>query len=81
MKIVTTMAMALLLSSTSALAFQERPLQEIAAQNPQTKTTALSRFSDDDNDGSIAQAYGPATFSGPSDASNSFPLPVIHHHR
>ncbi|HDG1722060.1 TPA: hypothetical protein PFE21_003358 [Kluyvera ascorbata] len=80
MKIVTTMAMALLLSSTSALAFQERPLQETAAQNPQTKTTALSRFSDDD-DGSIAQAYGPATFSSPSGASNGFPLPVIHHHR
>ncbi|BCA40567.1 hypothetical protein KATP_30890 [Kluyvera ascorbata] len=56
-------------------------MQETAAQNPQTKTTALSRFSDDDNDGSIAQAYGPATFSGPSDASNGFPLPVIHHHR
>ena len=56
MKIVTTMAMALLLSSTSALAFQERPLQETAAQNPQTKTTALSRFSDDHNHGSIAHA-------------------------
>lgn len=80
-KVIAVTVVTLLLSSTSALAFQERPVQEVAAQNPQTKTTALSRFSADDNDGSIAQAYGPAAFSGTSTTSNGYPMPLPRHHR
>ncbi|MRS13820.1 hypothetical protein GJV06_02745 [Enterobacteriaceae bacterium RIT691] len=81
MKRVTAVTLALLLSSTSALAFQERPVQETAPQNPQTKTTALSQFSDDDNDGAIAQAYGPAAFSSTTQTSNGYPVPVPRQHR
>ncbi|EHM47899.1 MAG: hypothetical protein LBU96_09175 [Yokenella regensburgei] len=81
MKIVTAVSIALLLSSTSALAFQEKPVQEVAAQSSQKNTPALSQFSDDDNDGAIAQAYGPAAFSGTSVSSTVYPMPVPHSQR
>lgn len=54
MKTLPVLAVALVLSSTSALAFQEKPSPEAVAASATVKTTALSRFSADENDGSIA---------------------------
>ncbi|MBB1200004.1 hypothetical protein EGM70_06775 [Enterobacteriaceae bacterium 89] len=81
MKVLTAVTLTLLLSSTSALAFQERPVQEAGAQTTQAKTAPLSQFSDDDNDGAISQAYGPAAFSGTSVTSNGYPMPLPSQHR
>ncbi|HEY2453931.1 MAG TPA: hypothetical protein VGI71_15160 [Scandinavium sp.] len=81
MKVSTAVVIALALCSTSALAFQEKQSPEIAVQSTgSTKSTAISRFSGDDNDGAIAQAYGPATFTSAPTTENGFPVPVPHHH-
>lgn len=81
MKIFTAFAVVLALGSTSALAFQEKPSPEAAAASVTTvKTTALSRFSADENDGDIAQAYAPGTFTSAATTSNGYPVPVPHHH-
>ena len=81
MKVLTAVTLTLLLSSTSALAFQEKPVQEAEAQTSQVKTAPLSQFSGDDNDGTISQVYGPATFSGSSVTSNGYPMPLPRQHR
>lgn len=82
MKVVTTLVIALALCSTSALAFKEKPSPEIAVQSSGSpKSTALSRFSGDDNDGTISQVYGPNTFTTGATTSNGYPVPVPRHQR
>ncbi|EPK7359897.1 hypothetical protein M2O40_002545 [Kluyvera ascorbata] len=81
MKTLPVLAVALVLSSTSALAFQEKPSPEAVSASATVKTTALSRFSADENDGSIAQVYSPGTFSSNNTyTANGYPVPVPHHH-
>ena len=80
MKALPVLIVALILSSTSALAFQEKPSPEAVAASATVKTTALSRFSADENDGSITQVYRPGTFSKNTYTSNGYPVPVPHHH-
>lgn len=82
MKISTAVALLLALCSTSALALQERTLPVPAAseQAQHAQTNYISQFSNDDNDGAIAQAYGQGLCS-PSAASNctsSFSTAVPH---
>jgi hypothetical protein len=75
MKVSTAVVVALALCSTSAFAFQEKQSPEIAIQSSgSTKSTAISRFSGDDNDGAIAQAYGPGTFTSTPTSENGFPV-------
>jgi hypothetical protein len=73
MKALTALAIMLALGSTSALAYQEKPSPEISMPANVKHTSAISQFSDDDNDGAIAQAYGPDAFRSTtsSDASQS----------
>lgn len=80
MKALLVLTVALILSSTSALAFQEKPSPEAVAASATVKTTALSRFSADENDGSITQVYSPGTFSNNTYTANGYPVPVPHHH-
>ncbi|SNY76774.1 hypothetical protein [Enterobacter sp. CC120223-11] len=82
MKRSTTLAVVLALISTSALAFQEKPSPNVAAPSATTaKTTALSRFAADENDGTISQVYAPGTFSSTQTTSNGYPVPVPRHRR
>ncbi|HEX4501273.1 MAG TPA: hypothetical protein VH187_08940 [Scandinavium sp.] len=82
MKISTAVVVALALCSTSALAFQEKPSPEIAVQSSgSTKSTAISRFSGDENDGAIVQAYGPGTFTSTQTTENGYPVPAPRHQR
>jgi hypothetical protein len=80
MKVLAAVVVALTLCSTSAMAFQEKPSPEIAATSGTTKPTAISRFSGDENVGTIIQAYGPGTFTSAPTTSNGYPVPVPHHH-
>jgi hypothetical protein len=64
MKVLTALIIAVTLSSTSALAFQEKPSPETGLQPQARKTTAISQFSDDDNDGAISKIYGQSLCSG-----------------
>ncbi|MCS2163373.1 hypothetical protein MUU47_20010 [Scandinavium sp. H11S7] len=80
MKVLAAVVVALTLCSTSAMAFQAKPSPEIATTSGTTKPTAISRFSGDDNDGTIAQAYGPGTFTSAPTTSNGYAVPVPHHH-
>lgn len=74
MKTLAVLAVALVLSSTSALAYQEKPSPETTPDTAQVKSSPISQFSNDDNDGAIAQAYGPSAFTGSQD-SNTTPAP------
>ena len=80
MKAFTAVAVVLALSSTSALAFQEKPSPEATVASATVKTTALSRFAADENDGTISQAYSPGTFTSGATTSNGYPVPVPRHH-
>lgn len=80
MKVLTALVIAIALSSTSALAFQDKPSPEISMQNTQTKTAAISRFSDDDNDGAISKVYSQGLCSGSSDANCNYSVSTTEQH-
>lgn len=68
MKALTVITLAVALCSTSALAYQEKPSPELNLPANVKHASAISQFSDDDNDGAIAQAYGPDAFRSTSSA-------------
>ncbi|MFS3892427.1 hypothetical protein ACLZTU_01960 [Raoultella ornithinolytica] len=82
MKLPNALIVWLMLCSTSALAFQEKPSPEMPLPSAAAKTTAISRFAADENDAAIAQAYSPRTFTSTAPTSRGFPAPaaVVHHH-
>ncbi|HAT1600257.1 hypothetical protein ACHQIS_17775 [Raoultella ornithinolytica] len=82
MKLPSALIVWLMLCSTSALAFQEKPSPEMPLPSAAAKTTAISRFAADENDVAIAQAYSPGTFTSTAPTSRGFPAPAaaVHHH-
>lgn len=78
---ITALAVVLAFGSTSALAFQEKTSPEAVSASATTKTTALSRFAADENDGTISQVYAPGTFTSTPTTSNGYPVPVPRHRR
>lgn len=76
MKLPNALIVWLMLCSTSALAFQEKPSPEMPLPSAAAKTTAISRFAADENDVAIAQAYSPGHLPVPRQPpAVSRPLP------
>jgi|GEM_PF-1674962 len=58
MKTHIAFALAIALCSTSALAYQEKPLAESSGSEQKVQRATISQFSGDENDGDIAHVYG-----------------------
>lgn len=69
MKTHLAFTLAIALCSTSALAFQEKPLAESSGSEQKVQRATISQFSGDENDGDIAHVYGQGLCSS-SAASN-----------